>query len=548
MPVESATVSLTRTITVGAGVFAPGHLGELTRYAPFELVDAVLAETGRVQRRVRAIPARVAVYFVLALGLFPHLGYARVWDKLVAALTGLPLPSPSEAALRQARRRLGVAPLRALFEAVAGPLARPDTPGVCYRRWRTVAFDGCSSFKAADTAGLRAWLGKIRHPAGWAGYPSLMLMALVETGTRGLIGARFGPIRRDGEPGEGGELGYARALLSLLTRDMLVLADRGFDSNDFLTAVAATGAQLLIRARSLRRPPVLAALSDGSYLTKIDGLSVRVIEATLAVTTANGITIGGSYRLLTTLTDHRRHPALTLLKLYHERWEIESAFYALRHTMFRGRVLRSHTPTGLDQELWALLTVYQLLRAAITDATETRPGTDPDRSSFTIACEHARNQLTNAAGIIATPDQPSIIGAATTRAPLPPRRRRASSRKVKCPTSRYASQPPDDPRPATSSPITNTSYTICPRTHTARPTSRRTGPHHINWTHQILDLFHHHTGPPLPTTKIAAELGISYDHARSKLNTLTRQGLLHRPTPGHYTAAPQRPLTNHPPP
>ncbi|WP_439677919.1 transposase domain-containing protein [Embleya sp. MST-111070] len=68
----------------GAAVLDPGHLGELTRYAPFDLVDAVLAESGRVQRRVRSLPSRVGVCFMLALGLFPRLGYARAWEMLTS--------------------------------------------------------------------------------------------------------------------------------------------------------------------------------------------------------------------------------------------------------------------------------------------------------------------------------------------------------------------------------------------------------------------------------------------------------------------------------
>lgn len=150
MRCQSVTSTLTRTQTVAAGVFAPGHLGELTMYLPFELVDAVLAETGAVQRRLRSLPSRVGVHFVLALGLFPHLGYAKVWDKLVVGLAGLPVPALSEKALRDLRRRLGAAPVKALFKIVAGPLAQPRTAGVRYRRWRTVAFDGCSSITVPD--------------------------------------------------------------------------------------------------------------------------------------------------------------------------------------------------------------------------------------------------------------------------------------------------------------------------------------------------------------------------------------------------------------
>jgi hypothetical protein len=64
--------AFTRTITAAGGAFAPGHLGELTQYLPFELVDAVLEETGTVQRWLRLLPSRVGVYFLLALVLFPR--------------------------------------------------------------------------------------------------------------------------------------------------------------------------------------------------------------------------------------------------------------------------------------------------------------------------------------------------------------------------------------------------------------------------------------------------------------------------------------------
>ena len=65
---QSAMVTITRAVTVAAGVFAPGHLGELTQYLPFELVDDVLEQTRTVQRRLRDLPSRVGVYFLLRWG------------------------------------------------------------------------------------------------------------------------------------------------------------------------------------------------------------------------------------------------------------------------------------------------------------------------------------------------------------------------------------------------------------------------------------------------------------------------------------------------
>jgi hypothetical protein len=335
VPLRDQSV-ISRVVRVAAGVFAPGHLGELTQVVPFELVDAVLAETGRVQHRIRELPSRVGVYFLLAMCLFPEVGYLLVWDKMTGALARLPaVVSPTAKALRDLRRRVGGAPMKALFEVLCGPLARPTTPGVRFGRYRTVSFDGCSSLKVPDTSRNRAWLDRLAH----GGYPQLELMTLVETGTRAMIGAVFGPTAT-------GETAYAKRLLHLLRPDMLVLWDKGFDGNDFITAVTNTGAQIVGRLRSNRRAPILSLLTDGSYLSVIGSVPVRIVDAQITVTCADGTIFDASYRLVTTLTDARRHPAGALVCLYHQRWEHESAYYALRHTILRGRVLRSGDPVG----------------------------------------------------------------------------------------------------------------------------------------------------------------------------------------------------------
>ncbi|MGH3658254.1 MAG: transposase, partial [Micromonosporaceae bacterium] len=373
---------------------------------------------------------------------------------------------------------------------MAGPLAQPRTPGVCFAGLRTVAFDGCHSLKVPDTDRNRSWLGRILHKTGFAGYPTLRLMGLVETGTRGLIGAALGNAGHRG----GGEVALARRLLTHLRPGMLVLADRAFDTNTFLTEAAATGAHLLVRVKATRVPRVLAHLSDGSYLTRIGryhkgrerGRELRVIDAHLDMSGADGSRVGDRYRLITTLTDHHRYPAEALIRLYHERWEIETAYLALRHTLLAGHVLRSGDRPGLEQEAWALLTLYQLLRMAMVDAIETRPGTDPDRACFTTALEAARAQLTSAHGICEPTGepgeiQPGEIGRAVRSRLLPARRPRFSARTVKCGTSRYAYRDPDEPRPDTTTTITDIDVTIHtppltppPPTKAARPPTTRT--------------------------------------------------------------------------
>jgi Insertion element 4 transposase N-terminal/Transposase DDE domain len=450
--IRSAVVAFTRSITVAAGVFAPGHLGELTRVVPFELVDAMLEESGGRERRLRLLPSRVGVYFMLAMCLFPRAGYRGVWAELTAALDDLGLAVPTLRALRDVRRRVGARPVKALFEVLAGPLGRPRTPGIMFGRYRTVAFDGCKSVKVPDTDRNRAWLGKMKASLGETGYPVIQLMTLVETGTRALAGAVFGTTAI-------GELDWARKLLHLLDASMLVLMDRGFDGGDFLAEIAATKAQFLVRLTCTRRPPVLARLPDGSVLSLIGGVKVRIITASVTVTCHDGTSYGDSYRLATTLLDHRAYPAEALITLYHERWEHEIAYLALRHTLLQGRVLRSGDPAGLEQEMWALLALYQALRIAITDAVQTVPGTDPDRASYQIAVQTAQMLVTGARNIITgAADLAGSIGRAVLANLHSPRRPRVSARRVKSPLSRWNKHPPGKPR--TNLKITSMTTTI----------------------------------------------------------------------------------------
>lgn len=489
---------------------------------PVELVDAVLAEHGGLQKRLRLLPSRVGVYLLLAMGLFASVSVPGVWRKLCANLPG-GRREPSEKALRDLRRRIGPAPLKALFEVVAGPMGWPTGPGMSYGRWRTVAFDGCSSIKVPDTQANRTWLGLINHVRGGrAGYPLLGLMALVETGTRSLLGARFGRIHQ-------GETTQARRLLHLLTPDMLLLADRAFDGAAFLAEVRATGAQFLVRISAARRWPQQAVLADGSRLCLAGALTVRMIDADLHIRLADGTRLQEHYQLATTLTDPEQHPGETLVRLYHERWEAESTFLALRHTLLGGRVLRSGDPAGIAQEMWALLTLYQVLRMAMTDATAHRC-LDPDRAGFTIALNTARDQVVLAVQGDAA-DLKGTIGRAVLAHFLPPRRPRVSARKVKSPISRYHAN--TSGRPATSTPISHMDIRL-----KEPPTRPPTLPQ------RILALLHTAPGHHWHRNEIARALGIERtDYLRQQLAAGTRHGWIRKIKDATYTTALTTPNT-----
>lgn len=419
-----------RDVVVAAGAFAPGHLGELTPLIPFEMVDEALAHTGRTQARVRDLPSRVVVYSLLAGCLFPELGWRQVWQRLTAGLTGLKVAAPTAAALVQARRRVGVEPLRWLWELLRGPAAGIATPGVWWRGLRVCAIDG-TTMPVPDTAANLTAFAKHGCNNGGSGYPSIRLLVLVSCGTRALLDAVFGTTAN-------GETTYAPGLLRSLHEGMIVLLDRSFAVQALVSAIAATGAQTLVRVKNGRRLPALRRLADGSYLSMLGAVAVRVIDCEITIATGTGRRTS-LYRLVTTLTDHRTHPAAELVTLYHERWEIETAYLEVKSTILGGRVLRARTPSGLDQEMYALLLTYQLLRLAMADATGTRPQIDPDRASFTIALHTARDLVIQAAGVIAgtSIDLVGTIGRHLLAGLMPARRTRTRPRVIKRAISKY---------------------------------------------------------------------------------------------------------------
>jgi hypothetical protein len=422
--------AITRAVTVAGGRFAPGHLGELTQQVPFEMVDAVLGETCRVQRRVRVLPSRVVVYLLLAGCLFAELGYVQVWHRVAAGLGGLPVTVPTASAMTQARRRLGPGPLRELFFLLRGP-----APGGT--RWRGLlacAIDGTIMTVADSEANLALYSKQRGGVNGAAGYPTLRLLALVSCGTRTVIDAVFSPVSK-------GETTCAPALLASLHAGMILLADRNFGAGFLAAQIAGTRADFLIRVRTGKSAPglpVLSRLPDGSWLSRFGGIPVRVIDAEITVTAGTGHATS-AFRLVTTLLDPAGYPAREIAVLYRERWEVETAYFELKSTILGGRVLRARTPAGIDQEVYALLVTYQVLRTAIADAAGTVPGTDPDRASFTVALNTARDQVILAAGILAGPatDLAGTIGRHVLASLMPSRRLRISPRVVKRAMSRY---------------------------------------------------------------------------------------------------------------
>ncbi len=411
---------------VAVGAFAPGHIGELTQIVPFDMVDAALESATTGPTRIRQLPSRVVVYLLLAGALFAEIGYTQVWARMVSGLHGLDVAKPGSSALTQARRRVGPGPLRELFGVLAGP-------GVGATRWRGMlvcAIDG-TTLLAPNSDSNRCAYYRLHSGDLDSGYLMMRMVAVVACGTRTVIDAVFGSFGVS-------EIAYAPRLFASLREGMLVLADRNFAVAALLGAIAETKADLLIRGKSGHTMPMIERLPDRSWLSVRGPVVVRVIDAEIVVVTG-GIARTVRYRLLTTLTDYRRYPAMELVALYHQRWEIETTYAELKSTMLGGRVLRARTPAGVEQEVYALLVTYQGLRIAVADATIGVAGITPLQTSFSIAVNTARDQLIHATAVMAgtSIDLVGKIGAAVLAELLSPRRSRRCPRVVKRALSKH---------------------------------------------------------------------------------------------------------------
>src|SRR4051795_11467357 len=381
-----------------AGVRLSDHisLGVIARAVPPERVRQVLAETGKASERERDLPAQVMVYYAIALALYMGSSTREVLRCLREGLRWLwgaeAVRVAGKSGISQARRRLGEAPLRRLYEGLVQPIATSASKGAWYRDWRLVSLDG-SCLEVADTAANRSEFGVPGASRGASAFPQLRFAALVENSTHVLFGARLGPYAT-------GEITLAREVLTVLRPGMLCLADRQFFGHALWLLALDTGADLLWRVKHNLRLPREAVLADGSYLTTVyssdkdrrhrtGGVRVRVVEYRLeGVAEAEPL-----YRLVTTILDPAKAPAAELAALYHERWEIEGALAELK-THLRGAqvVLRSKSPELVRQEFWGLLLAHFAVRGLMHEAA-LRADEDPDRLSFLHAVRVVRRKL-----------------------------------------------------------------------------------------------------------------------------------------------------------
>jgi len=390
-------------------------IGVLTRVFTPDLVDRVVDEAGVREQRKRTLPARVVVYYLLAMVLFFQSGYTEVWNKLVAGLDWarrfqarmLLGMQPSPAAITYARQRLGWQVMAALLEETAGPLAGQEQQAAFCSGMRLAAVDGmCLDLPATPQNG--AEFGYPGNDSGPGPFPQVRVVGLGECGTRAILGAVLSPLATGEQP-------LARQLLARLAPGDLLLADRNFLSHDLLAGVLAAGVHVLWRAKSDVDLPVLDVLADGTYLSRIadpaasrkmrrrkggadprdiPGIAVRVIE--YSVTSEDGAETSETFTLITDITDPAVLSCEQAAAAYASRWQLETCFNELETSIRGGAavVLRSKSPPMIRQEIYAMLCCYQAIRVLISNAADDA-GIDPRRVSFTVAREGIRRRISD---------------------------------------------------------------------------------------------------------------------------------------------------------
>jgi hypothetical protein len=352
-------------------------MGLLEEVIPPSMIEELLETYQMWEERERKTNMVTIVYWLMSLHLYPTLSQRRVYGKMVSGLRTLrddvAKQIPARSAFSYRRNQLGSELLAELFAKVAGPKATPEQTGAFWKGMRLLALDGTVE-PVADTADNReAFCYSNNDELSHSPFPQARLVLLIECGTVLHCDAEISSCRQAEAMG-------ARLLLQRsVMENCLILWDSGFHSSWAIFHVRTRSGHVLgrLRCNILQKP--LCHLCDGSYLIEIyqdqdhhrgERILVRVITYTFTDPRIPG---AGEqvYRLVTTLLDPFLYPAKELAVLYHERWHVEVVIDETRtHLRLSARTLRSLTPEGVIQEIYALLLAHLVVRTLMLHAAE----------------------------------------------------------------------------------------------------------------------------------------------------------------------------------
>ncbi len=389
-----------RQLDVDDKVCEQVDLALVEKIYPKEVIERCVGQShpwSNKRRRIRQTTLFTLVWLIIAMGLWSRLNQCQVWQKLVGKLSDLHPDATTQGKLSDSgvsgrRKELASAGLQALMAECCVVIADPCTmPTAFFGRYRLLAIDG-TVFNTPDTALNEQAFGRSCNQYGKGAYPQVRCVLLTECGTHAVIGLHS-------DRYDVSEVHGAHRLLSQVGPNTLVTTDAGITSGGFLQRLREQGAHGLgaLEAGAWEHLPKQRRLRDGSILTWVPasrnvqypvrkGLWVRII--CYRVTEERLGEVGKVYRLVTTLLNPVTAPALALVELYHERWEVELVIDEIKtHERTGRKVLRSKTPEGVRQELSGIFLAHYLIRVLMAQAAK-QAQLDPDRLSFTEGLFH----------------------------------------------------------------------------------------------------------------------------------------------------------------
>jgi len=353
-------------------------------------VEEALLETGSASIRRRKLPAELLIWLVIGMALFRDRCIQEVAAHLQLALPGKK-GEPSRntvvpSAIPQARERLGWEPIEAIFHRTGEAWAEPGGREHAWHGLLLYGTDG-TTLRVPDSEENEAEFGRPGTGRGQSGYPQVRLVTLMALSTHILRGAAFGPCTGQGN----GEVSLAKKLWGQVPDHSLSIIDRGFLSYGLFWHLQQSGEarHWLVRTKKNLKWTVLEELGEGDYrvqlkLSKESRAKDPSLPETMECRAIQYQLDGGDQQVLfTSLLDIAHFPAEDVIKVYHERWEIELGYGEIKTQMLeRKEALRSRKAYGVRQEIWGILLAYNLVRFKMLRLAK-HAGVEPKRISFT---------------------------------------------------------------------------------------------------------------------------------------------------------------------
>jgi hypothetical protein len=404
-------------------------------------IQEALKQSGKDTKRVRKLPADLVIQLLVAMGLHPQTSIKNVLKDLSVGFRGklkkVRGKLATSSSITKARDRLGIEPVKRLFERQGSELARRHEAQQEYKGMPLVGFDG-STLKTPDSRENRKTFGAPKSGRGRSAFPMMRIVTLLAVATHLTIAAVMGPWAV-------GEMTMAMELLCRIAPESLLLMDRGFISYLLWYRLLDKPCHFPTRSKRKQKFRRRKKLGEREWLVEFrvpaplkrkhpelpETMMLRLIRYRFPGFRTSW--------LITSLLDSGRYPAEELVPLYHARWELELAYSELK-TRLRpsGKPLRSGSPDRVYQEVYGLLIAHNTVRGLMADAAA-QSGIQALRLSFTDSLQRIRTAMIRMAdahsGLLLELYNDLLREVAACR--LPPRRKRHNPRVIKVKMSKW---------------------------------------------------------------------------------------------------------------